>query len=92
VQGQSSLLKKLTQAVDTPLNNISATLNKGRTLKVLDELNLEADWQQQLQRWDHDILKPALQQCHRANIGHLQLVIPEYGRYELNPLSSWKFW
>ncbi len=92
VEGQSSLLMKLTQAVDTPLNNISATLNKGRTLKVLDELNLEADWQQQLQQWDHDILKPALQQCRRANISRLQLVVPEYGRYELNPLSSWKFW
>ncbi|MBL1319958.1 MAG: hypothetical protein COA63_002700 [Methylophaga sp.] len=92
VQGKHPLLKQLAQAAAMPIDDISSQLRSGRGLKVLDELDLEADWQQQLEQWDQEILKPALQQCRRAKISRLELIIPEYGRYELIPLSSWKFW
>ncbi len=92
VQGNHPLLQQLAKAAAVPLDDINSTLNKGRTLKVLDELNLETDWQQQLEQWEQEVLKPALQQCRRAKISRLELVIPEYGRYQLIPLSSWKFW
>lgn len=92
VQGDHLLLRQLAQAVALPLHDISATLNTGRNLKVLDEINIDGDWQQQLEQCDQEILKPALQQCRRAKISRLELIVPTYERYILTPLSSWKFW
>lgn len=92
VQGNDPILKQLTQAAALPLHDISTTVNAGRNIKVLDGLNLDGDWQQQLEQWDQDILKPALQQCRRTTINQLKIIIPDYGCYLLTPLSSWKFW
>ena len=85
VRGEQSAVKQLAQAT-------SMSLSTGRHLQILDELDLESDWQQQLEQWEQDILKPALQQCRKAKISQLELIIPEHGRYLLTPLSSWKFW
>jgi len=85
VQGEHHIVKQLVEAT-------SNALATGRHLQLLDELDLEADWQQQLEQWDQCILKPALQQCRKAKIKQLTLIIPEYGKYVLTPLSSWKFW
>ncbi len=85
IQGHHPMLKQLAKAT-----SISKT--SGQQLHVLDELNLEADWQQQLAQWENDILKPALQQCRKAKISQLVLIIPEHGKYLLTPVSSWKFW
>ncbi|MFW5451887.1 MAG: hypothetical protein ACKE9I_09825, partial [Methylophagaceae bacterium] len=85
VQGEQSVLKHLVQTAPT-------SVSSGRHLQLLDELNLEADWQQQLEQWEQDVLKPALQQCRKAKINQLEIIIPDYGRYTLTPLSSWKFW
>ncbi|PHS23801.1 MAG: hypothetical protein COA83_09340 [Methylophaga sp.] len=85
VQGEHLILKQLVQAA-------SNSLATGRHLQLLDELDLEADWQQQLEQWEQDTLKPALQQCRKAQINQLELIIPDHGKYVLTPLRSWKFW
>lgn len=89
VQGNHLILKQLARAASVPETK---SLSVERDLQVLDKLNLEADWQQQLEQYDQDIIKPALQQCRKAKINRLELVIPEYGSYLLTPLNSWKFW
>lgn len=89
VQGEHAILLSLAQAASVPQAN---TVTTGRHLQVLNELDLEADWQQQLEQWEHSILKPALQQCRQAKIRQLTLIIPNYGKYVLTPLNSWKFW
>lgn len=95
VQGTVLMLKQLAQASAMPLNatnnNSIKSLEAGRHLQVLDGLDLEADWQQQLEQWVQTILQPAWQQCRNAQISQLELVVPEYGKYTLTPLTSWKF-
>ncbi len=96
VQGEYPILKQLTQASSARFNdgtsNSVESLDAGRHLWVLDELNLENNWQQQLDQWQQDLLKPIWEQCRQAKINQLNLVIPEYGSYQLTSLASWKFW
>ena len=99
VQGNDRLLRQLTQQTGIKLNdkvdwsgNAFRTAHKGKYLWVLDELNLEGDWQQQLQQLDDNSLKTLWQQLKKAKISKITLQIPEHGQYYLTPLDVWKFW
>ena len=96
VQGNSPLLQQITQRSGIKLNlaaNWSVnSLSSGKHLWVLDEIDLEADWQQQLEQVDEHILYPLWQQLRETAISTITLRIPEYGAYRLTPLDSWKFW
>ncbi len=99
VQGNGRLLKQLTKQAGVKLNaqqdwsgsSFNAT-NTGKHLWVFDELDLEADWQQQLQQFDDNSLHPLWLQLKKANISKITLQIPEHGQYFLTPFDTWKFW
>jgi hypothetical protein len=99
VHGNDRLLKQLAQQSDVKLNETIAwsgssfrTANKGKYLWVLDELDLEADWQQQLQQFDDNSLQALWQQLTKTKISKITLQIPEHGQYSLTPFDAWKFW
>ncbi|MDH5357961.1 MAG: hypothetical protein OEY48_03900 [Gammaproteobacteria bacterium] len=96
VRGNLPLLNQLTTQSATALNNdagdLKAPLNTGKHLWVADEVDIEADWQQQLQNLNDTLFQPLWQQVRSAKISQLNLKIPEHGHYRLSPLSSWKFW
>lgn len=99
VQGNGRLLEQLTKQSGVKLNDkqdwsgssFNAS-NTGKHLWVFDELDLEADWQQQLQQLDDNSLQPLWQQLKKANISNITLQIPEHGQYILTPFDAWKFW
>lgn len=99
VQGNNRLLNQLTQQTAVPLNdkqdwsgNAFNGSNTGTHLWVLDELDLEADWPQQLQQFDDASLNALWRQLKKAKISKLTLQIPELGQYSLTPFDAWKFW
>ena len=99
VQGNGRFLNQLTKQSGIELNenvdwsgNLSNSLNTGKHLWVLDELDLEADWQQQLQQLDDNSLKTLWRQLKKTKISRITLQIPEYGQYILTPFDVWKFW
>lgn len=100
VQGHGQLLKQLTEQSGIKLgDNLTWSsgssfnpANTGTHLWVLDELDLEADWQQQLQQFADNSLQTLWQQLKKTNISKLTLQIPEHGQYFLTPFDAWKFW
>ena len=96
VHGKLGLLEKLarqTKAEYHPsINFLDRVLSTGKHLVLLDNIELEADWQQQLQDIDDTVLKPLWQQCKQAKIATIDLQIPDYGYYHLSTFDCWKFW
>lgn len=96
VRGTLPLLNQLTNqsaiALNADTDDLSSSLNTGKHLWVADAVDIEADWQQQLQDLNDRLLQPLWQQVRAAKISQLNLQIPEHGSYRLSPLSSWKFW
>lgn len=96
VQGRLPLLKSLAQRSNIVFDSYPdwsiTSLTSGKNLWVLDEIDIESDWQQQLQQIDRDILQPLWQSLRMAKMASLNLQIPEYGSYQLMPMDCWKFW
>ncbi len=99
VQGNSQLLNQLSEQSGIKLNerqdwsgNSVSTSNSGKHLWVLDEFDLEEDWQQQLQLFDSDSLQILWQLLKKTKISKITLQIPEHGQYHLTPFDAWKFW
>lgn len=96
VQGKNLLLKQLAEQSGIELNQnddwSTISSNVGKHLWVLDEFDLEADWQQQLQQFDENSLQGLWQQLKKTSISKVTLQIPEYGQYHLTTLDTWKFW
>lgn len=99
VQGNGLLLEQLTQQSAIKLNHNldwsdSSLLSsqRGKHLWVLDELDLESDWLQQLQQFDDSSLEGLWKQLKNTTISKITLQIPEYGHYHLTSLDTWKFW
>lgn len=96
VQGHDQLLHQLAQHSATTLNDnvdwSGSSLNSGKHLWVLDELDLEADWQQELKQFDDNSLQILWQQLTKTKISKLTVQIPEHGQYVLTPIDVWKFW
>ena len=96
VQGKHLLLKQLAEQSGIELNQdedwSTISSNVGKQLWVLDEFDLEADWQRQLQQFDQHSLQGLWQQLKKTNISKVTLQIPEYGQYQLTTFDTWKFW
>ena len=96
VQGKHLLLKQLAEQSGIELNQdedwSTISSNVGKQLWVLDEFDLEADWQRQLQQFDQHSLQGLWQQLKKTNISKVTLQIPEYGQYHLTTFDTWKFW
>tara|TARA_R110002050_G_scaffold71891_3_gene154654 strand:+ start:37212 stop:38159 length:948 start_codon:yes stop_codon:yes gene_type:complete len=99
VQGTGQLLSQLAEQSGVKLNqnsdwsgSLPSLLNSGKHLWVLDELDLEADWQQKLQQFNDTNLQLLWQQLQRRKMSKITLQIPEYGQYVLTPFDVWKFW
>lgn len=102
VQGNGLLLEQLTKQSGVNLNQNTdgsgssmsslSFLKSGKVLWVLDELDLESDWQQKLQQLDEKSLQALWKQLKNTSISKITLQIPEYGQYDLTSLDTWKFW
>ena len=96
VQGRLPLLSDLAQHSEIRLNSdpdwSTKTLTSGKNLWVLDEIDIESDWQQQLQQLDQQLLQTLWQNLRMAKMTNIKLQIPEYGSYQLTPFDCWKFW
>lgn len=99
VQGNGRLLNQLTKQSGVKLNDKQDWLgssfnasNTGKHLWVVDELDLEADWQQQLQQFDDNSLQTLWQQLKNRKISKITLQIPDHGQYFVTPFDAWKFW
>lgn len=71
-----------------PLSNWQFN-NAERQCLILDEPELEGDWQQQLQQWDNKVFKILWQQLQRWRYQRLVIEIPHYARYDLSPKQCW---
>jgi len=67
----------------------ASTRWKGKQLIVLPELDLEGDWQSQLQKWESLIFKPLWQKLSYLSLNTLSVEIPHYGRYSITPKQRW---
>ena len=96
VQGSSWLLEQLAQKSGCDIDNSRSTpvssLSVGKHLWLLDSLDNENDWVEQLKAIDDEILKPVWQYCKQGKINRVTLHIPEHGYYQFNTLDCWKFW
>lgn len=99
VRGNGLLLNQLTtQSRDLLRQEINWVLptvtsfTSGKHLWVIDEFDLEGDWQQQLQHFDLNNLVPLWTQLKKSTISKITLQIPEHGHYQLTALDAWKFW
>ena len=99
VQGNGQLLEQLTKQSAIKLNHslnwIDSSLSSAKQAKslwVLDELDLESDWQQQLQQLDENSLQAIWAQLKNTTISKITVQIPEHGHYYLSSLDAWKFW
>jgi len=96
VQGKSLLLNQLAAKSNTPItcnsDFLSSTLFAGQHLCLADEINIDNDCLTQLQTLDSTVFQPLWQQCKKAKIAKIKLVIPNHGDYQLSPLDCWKFW
>lgn len=95
VMGQHEFLAplaKLSQVVHNATIGDLTGLTSGRHLIVCESLDLESDWQQQLQQIEQDLLQPIWQLLRRYQVSSFTLELPFYGQYTLKPIDSWKFW
>ncbi len=96
VQGHLPLLSQLAQHSDITIDNDPdwsiTSLTSGKELWVLDEIDIESDWQQQLLQLDQQVLKPLWQYLRMAKMASINLQIPDYGSYQLTAFDCWKFW
>lgn len=96
VHGRSPLLNDLAQHSAIPHNNNPdwsiTSLSSGKQLWVLDEIDIESNWQQQLQQLDQQVLQPLWEHLRMAKIAKIELQVPDLGNYQLTALDCWKFW
>jgi len=96
VHGTSPLLQLLAKQLGTDVDVEQPCtvegLAIGQHLCVLDEIDLEADWLQQLEELDEQFFQPLWQACKRINISRLNFIVPHHGCYTLRFYDCWKFW
>ncbi len=92
VRGESVLFEQLIMVSNTLKVNTDSPYSAGRHLWLVDSIDTESDWQNQLDQYEETIFKPLLKQLSRTRITQLTIEIPLLGRYHLNSLDYWKFW
>lgn len=93
IHGSSALLNHLAAQSNNSVADYSpASLVAGDNLWLLDDIDTQGDWQQQLQQLDQQVFAPLWQHCTTAKIANIQLQIPNHGQYHLTPVDCWKFW
>jgi len=96
VQGSLPLLQLLAKQLDIDVRADKPCslddLTKGRHLCVLDKIDIEGDWLQQLSALDEQFLQPLWQASKYLSISKLNFIIPHHGSYTLTMLDCWKFW
>lgn len=95
VQGQSTLLHCLVEASDSTgyyQDRITPDWSSARQLWLLETLDTEADWEQQLQQMDKDLFAACWRAISSLSLSHLTLQIPGYAEYHLSAKMRWQFW
>jgi hypothetical protein len=91
-RGESVLLDQLITASNTLKIDEDSPYSSGKHLWLVDPVDTEADWQDQLVQYEETIFQPIHKQLSRTGITHLTIDIPLLGRYHSNSLDYWKFW
>lgn len=94
ISGQSTLLSQLATINHADYYQITppAKWSVGQNLWLLDEVDIESDWQGGLDKWDKTIFEPIWQQLSKASIDKVILQIPDYAEYHITPFRRWRFW
>jgi len=94
--GDAALLKLLSAASSTELQPLSQWNAEhpmtGKQLLVFPKLDLQNDWQQQLEQFAKQEFLPLVQKLRRYQIQQLRLIIPEHGQYRWRCWDAWKPW
>jgi len=98
VTGQSKLLLSLVASVEMEVEPLPVDFKiwldsrtKGQHLLVLEKLDLEGDWQQQLNNMESQVFTVIWQQLRRHRISHLVIDLPDYKHYNIHTYDAWKF-
>lgn len=96
VQGSNVLLSQLADATHSSIIDSTdfapQSLSAGQHLWLLDEIDLQADWDRQLQQIDESLLQPLWQACRWGKLASISIHIPHYGCYTLRTKDCWKWW
>lgn len=90
VLGDEPLLKQLTKLTDSNhFESFDIKVLTGRSLMVLPAINIEADWQTQLQYLEQQIFAPLWRHLRFFKLHGVQLLVPKQGAYQLSRWRSW---
>lgn len=93
IYGQHELLTLLANKTATPLQPFISEQGQFAlkdSLICLPELNWQADSSEQLQQLENHIFKPVWQALRYWRLKRVTLIVPDWGRYTVTPLDSWK--
>jgi hypothetical protein len=94
VSGNDNLVRKLAEHSHSAYQQDVSRYQQrdaGDAIHVL-AFEQEQDWQSQLDALSQHWLMPAFQALKRWQLRELEVIVPEWGRYRLTLLHSWKFW
>jgi hypothetical protein len=94
VSGNDRLLSTLAEQSNSPYQRDLAVYQQHDAVDAIHVMTFEQDqdWQSQLDALSQHWLMPAFQALKRWQLMELEVIVPEWGRYRLTPLQSWKFW
>jgi len=96
VYGDDPLLTQLATASYSPLHSVnrwqSTNAVSGRQLLLLPALDLEGEWQREVEQFATDYIEPLWQKLRHFQLHQLRLVLPEHGQYCWNRWDAWKLW
>jgi len=92
LSGSHSLLTRLAEQSELKISKTLDIKVKGKQLWLMDAIDIELDWEAQLNLVDEQVFKPLWQTVRLAKIKRINLHIPEYGAFTLTPLRAWYFW
>lgn len=94
VSGQAGLLTQLASINQAAQQQLKppAKWSAGQHLWLLDEVDIESDWQLSLESLDKEVFEGIWQKLSKAAIDKVIIQIPDYAEYHITPLSRWRFW
>lgn len=96
IYGDDQLLTLLAKACESPISPISDWQQKNiinnNQLMLLPALDLEGNWQQEMEQIVTDYLRPLWKKLRHFQINELRLLLPEYGQYHWTRWDAWKPW
>lgn len=92
VSGQDEVLQRLvTFSQSNYFSHAQFADTKGKKSLHIANFDVDKNWQQQLDKLADNWLKPAFAALKKNQLRELNVIVPEWGVYQLTPLSIWRF-